>query len=135
MSKDKHEVSDMVLLNDLQKEIDEIFEMISSEFNLTKEEYIIMVALWDKGPMPMKELDEFLDIKPYKRTRFYNNLVANGWIKKVRPADDERTVMIYYNEDRLPEKEKIVVAACSCLKGKKDKLKRQFDDILEICGL
>lgn len=50
MSKFKNEVSDMVLLNELQKEIDEVFDLISDQFNLKKEEYIVMVALWEKGP-------------------------------------------------------------------------------------
>ncbi|UBH12575.1 transcriptional regulator, SarA/Rot family [Macrococcus armenti] len=133
MSKFKNEVSDMVLLNELQKEIDEVFDLISDQFNLKKEEYIVMVALWEKGPMSMKALDEYLNIKPYKRTRFYNTLVENGWIKKVRPADDERTVMIYYNEDKLAVKEEIVNCACDALKGKRDKMKAHFDAIMDIC--
>lgn len=133
MSKFKNEVSDIVLLNELQNEIDEIFTMISDQFKLKKEEYIVMVALWEKGPMPMKALDEYLNVKPYKRTRFYNNLVENGWIKKVRPADDERTVMIYYNEDKLAIKEDIVNYACDALKEKKDKMKAHFDAIMDIC--
>ncbi|UBH14723.1 MarR family transcriptional regulator [Macrococcus armenti] len=133
MSKFKNEVSDMVLLNELQKEIDEVFDLISNQFNLKKEEYIVMVALWEKGPMSMKALDEYLNIKPYKRTRFYNTLVENGWIKKVRPADDERTVMIYYNEDKLAVKEEIVNCACDALKRKKDKMKAHFDAIMDIC--
>ncbi|RAI79267.1 transcriptional regulator [Macrococcoides caseolyticum subsp. hominis] len=133
MSKYKHEVSDMVLLNELQQEIDEIFDLISDNFNLSKEEYIVMVTLWEKGPMSMKALDEYLNIKPYKRTRFYNTLVENGWIKKVRPVDDERTVMIYYNEEKLPIKEEIVNCACQSLKGKKEQMKAHFDAIMEIC--
>lgn len=117
MSREKNELSDMVALNELQKEIDTIFDVIQTRFDLSKEEYLALVALWDNGPMSMKRLNQYVDIKPYKRTRFFNNLVTKGWIYKERPANDERTVIIHYNEKRAADKEEIVNAACSAIKN------------------
>ena len=43
-----------------------------------------------KGSMTLKEMDRFVEVKPYKRTRTYNNLVELEWIYKERPVDDEK---------------------------------------------
>ncbi|KAA1038387.1 transcriptional regulator, SarA/Rot family [Macrococcus equipercicus] len=128
-----HDVKDMMLLNELQHEIDGIFQKISDEFGLSKNEYVVMVALWNNGPMAMRALDKYIDIKPYKRTRFFNNLVSKGWITKERPSDDERTVIIHYNEDKAPEKEKIVKAACKAISDNLENLRKHFNAVLSIC--
>lgn len=133
MSNDVHEVKDLVLLNELQQEIDGVFKKISDEFGLSKNEYLVMVALWDNGPMAMKSLDKYIDIKPYKRTRFFNNLVSKGWISKERPADDERTVIIHYNVDKAAEKDRIVEAACTAIKGNMANLRQHFEAVMSIC--
>ncbi len=133
MSREKNELSDMVALNELQKEIDTIFDVIQTRFDLSKEEYLALVALWDNGPMSMKRLNQYVDIKPYKRTRFFNNLVTKGWIYKERPANDERTVIIHYNEKRAVDKEEIVNAACSAIKNNMNDFRTYFDQVLNIC--
>ncbi|TDM14448.1 transcriptional regulator, SarA/Rot family [Macrococcus bovicus] len=133
MSREKNELSDMVALNELQKEIDTIFDVIQTRFDLSKEEYLALVALWDNGPMSMKRLNQYVDIKPYKRTRFFNNLVTKGWIYKERPANDERTVIIHYNEKRAADKEEIVNAACSAIKNNMNDFRTYFDQVLNIC--
>lgn len=134
MSRNKHEISDMVPLNELQKEITAIFDKVEAQHGLTKNEYLAMVALWDNGAMPMKELDEYTDIKPYKRTSFYNDLVKKGWIRKERPANDERTVIISYNEDKAAEKKAIIDTACSEIKGNMAALTKHFQQVMDICN-
>ena len=73
---------------------------------MSKEEVLILLTLWEEGSMTLKQMDKFVHIKPYKRTRTYNNLVNLEWIYKERPQDDERTVIIHYNE-KLNSKKKI----------------------------
>lgn len=133
MSRTKNEISDMVPLNELQKEITAIFDKIEQEHGLAKNEYLAMVALWDNGSMPMKSLDEFIDIKPYKRTSFYNDLVKKGWIHKERPANDERTVIITYNEEKANEKQAIIETACGEIKGNMANLTKHFEQVMNIC--
>ena len=58
--------------------------------------------------MTLKQMDKFVHIKPYKRTRTYNNLVNLEWIYKERPQDDERTVIIHYNEKLNSQKEDLL---------------------------
>ena len=49
---------------------------------MSKEEILILLTLLEKGSMTLKEMDKYVHIKPYKRTRTYNNLVNLEWIYK-----------------------------------------------------
>ncbi|MDU0996988.1 MAG: MarR family transcriptional regulator, partial [Staphylococcus lugdunensis] len=71
-------------------DINSIFDVIEKEYGMTKEEILILLTLWQKGSMTLKEMDSFVKIKSYKRTRTYNNLVNLEWIYKERTQDDER---------------------------------------------
>ncbi|PNZ79264.1 transcriptional regulator, SarA/Rot family, partial [Mammaliicoccus stepanovicii] len=98
-------------------------------------EFLTLVVLWDKGTMSLKELDEYIDIKPYKRTRLYNNLVKKGWIKKSRPENDERTVIIEVNKDQINEKNELIAFACEEIKKRKNEFQEQFNSIVETCNI
>jgi len=58
--------------------------------------------------MTLKEMDDFVQIKSYKRTRTYNDLVEKEWIIKERPVNDERTVIIHFNEDLEAQREALL---------------------------
>ena len=101
MKLQKKETVSMVLkLEKLLKDIDSIFRIIYEKYHLNKEEVLILLTLWEKGPMTLKEMDQYVNIKSYKRTRTYNNLVQSDWVYKERPIDDERTVIIHFNEEK-----------------------------------
>lgn len=92
-------------LDKLLADVNSIFETIQKEYDMSKEEILILLNLWEKGSMTLKEMDEFVEIKPYKRTRTYNNLVNLEWIYKERPQEDERTVIIHFNEKLAKQKD------------------------------
>ena len=54
------------------------FYKIEEKFDIEKEEFLTLIMLWNNGSMSLKELDGYIDIKPYKRTRLYNNLKKDG---------------------------------------------------------
>ena len=92
-------------LEALLSDINSIFDTIK-KYKMSKKEVLILLTLWEEGSMTLKQMDKFVHIKPYKRTRTYNNLVNLEWIYKERPQDDERTVIIHYNE-KLNSQKKI----------------------------
>jgi len=75
---------------------------------MSKEEILILLTLWKEGSMTLKEMDDFVQIKSYKRTRTYNDLVEKEWIIKERPVNDERTVIIHFNEDLEAQREALL---------------------------
>ncbi|HBV02725.1 MULTISPECIES: transcriptional regulator, SarA/Rot family [Mammaliicoccus] len=129
------DISDLILLDDIQKNINNIFDNIEEEFQIEKEEFLTLVVLWNKGSMSLKELDEHIDIKPYKRTRLYNNLVKKGWIKKTRPEDDERTVIVEVNQEFDEHKNDLIKYACEEIKKRQTLFEEQFKSIVNTCNI
>ncbi|MGV3244247.1 transcriptional regulator, SarA/Rot family [Staphylococcus sp. 11261D007BR] len=129
-----YEVCDLIFLNDLQKEIDKIFGAIQRQFQISKEEFLILLNLWDKGPMSLKEMDKYVPIKRYKRTRTYNRLVAKGWIYKQRTLGDERNVTIDFNEDKEDVKQQVVDFVCSQINLRHKRLESLFKLFMQSCS-
>jgi len=135
MTENVNNVSDLILLDDIQKNINIIFYKIEEKFDIEKEEFLTLSMLWNNGSMSLKELDGYIDIKPYKRTRLYNNLVKKGWIKKVRPENDERTVIVEVNKDFEDKKDAIIDFACEEIKNRKEHFEKQFESIVNTCNI
>ncbi|MDP4448208.1 MarR family transcriptional regulator [Staphylococcus hyicus] len=133
--KSKYDVSDIVLLDNLQKQVEEIFDEIDKQFNLSKEEFLILLTLWDKGSMTLKDMDNYVKVKAYKRTRTFNNLVEKKWIVKERPSDDERTVIIHFNENKSQDKQELIDFTCTAIKNRQDNLKNQLNSIINGCEI
>ena len=105
---EKERVHGILQLEALLSDTNSIFDTIKKEYKMSKEEVLILLTLWEEGSMTLKQMDKFVHIKPYKRTRTYNNLVNLEWIYKERPQDDERTVIIHYNEKLNSQKEDLL---------------------------
>ncbi|MCO4328133.1 MarR family transcriptional regulator [Staphylococcus hyicus] len=133
--KSKYDVSDIVLLDNLQKQVEEIFDEIDKQFNLSKEEFLILLTLWDKGSMTLKDMDNYVKVKAYKRTRTFNNLVEKKWIVKERPSDDERTVIIHFNENKSQDKQELIEFTCTAIENRQENLKNQLNSIINGCEI
>ncbi|WP_438873519.1 transcriptional regulator, SarA/Rot family [Staphylococcus haemolyticus] len=84
---------------------------------------LILLTLWDKGSMTLKEMDSYVNIKSYKRTRTYNKLVQSEWIFKERPLDDERTVIIHFNKEKQELKNELLDFITATIKKRYEKNK------------
>ncbi|PTG38576.1 transcriptional regulator, partial [Staphylococcus cohnii] len=101
-------VDSVLRLEYVLKDIEEIFEKVQKQYKMSKEEILILLTLWEEGSMTLKEMDNYVKIKSYKRTRTYNDLVEKAWIIKERPVNDERTVIIHFNEDLKDQREELL---------------------------
>ena len=119
-------------LDKLLADVNSIFETIQKEYDMSKEEILILLNLWEKGSMTLKEMDEFVEIKPYKRTRTYNNLVNLGWIYKERPHDDERTVIIHFNEKLAKQKDGLLDFIGETITSKSKPMQTSLKSILAV---
>ena len=113
-------------------DVNSIFETIQKEYDMSKEEILILLNLWEKGSMTLKEMDEFVEIKPYKRTRTYNNLVNLEWIYKERPQDDERTVIIHFNEKLAKQKAGLLDFIGETITSKSEPMQTSLKSILAV---
>ena len=129
---EKKRVYGILQIETLFKEIDSIFNTIKEEYGMSKEEILILLTLLEKGSMTLKEMDKYVHIKPYKRTRTYNNLVNLEWIYKERPQDDERTVIIHFNDKQNSKKEDLLKFIDDSIKIKSEPMQSSLQSILAV---
>lgn len=125
-------VAMILQLEEVCKEINSIFKVIYETYDLTKEEVLILLTLWDKGSMTLKEMDSYVNIKSYKRTRTYNKLVQFEWIFKERPLDDERTVIIHFNKEKQELKDELLNFITSTIKKRYEILENSLNALMRI---
>ncbi|WP_436854157.1 transcriptional regulator, SarA/Rot family [Staphylococcus caeli] len=125
-------VDGILQLESVLKEIDDIFAQVQKQYKMSKEELLILLTLWKEGSMTLKEMDELVHIKSYKRTRTYNDLVEKAWIIKERPQNDERTVIIHFNEDLKGQRESLLNIFKEQIDSKASTIQHSLKSILNL---
>ena len=120
-------VEHILTMKDIEEHITDVFDSVEKRYGMNKEEFLILLTLWRKGSMSLKEMDEFVHIKSYKRTKTYNGLVTKKWIRKERPSDDERTVLIHFNEQLEDEKEALIQFTKNAIQQRSTAIKESLD--------
>ncbi|AVQ35902.1 transcriptional regulator, SarA/Rot family [Staphylococcus kloosii] len=127
-----NKVANVLNLNQILEEIENIFKSIKKEYKMSKEEILILLTLWKEGSMTLKQMDEFVHIKSYKRTRTYNDLVEKKWIIKERPQNDERTVIIHFNDKLEGEREHLLNFIIGEINSRKESFQESITAILNL---
>lgn len=65
-----------------------------SELDLTYTQYVVMIVLWEKGSLTVKELGEALYLDSGTLTPLLKRLEGKGLITRTRLASDERSLSI-----------------------------------------
>lgn len=125
-------VDSVLRLEHVLNDIDDIFEKVQKQYKMSKEEILILLTLWQEGSMTLKEMDDFVHIKSYKRTRTYNDLVEKTWIIKERPQNDERTVIIHFNEDLKDQRESLLNFFKEEIDGKSTSIQNSLKSIINL---
>lgn len=61
---------------------------------LTYTQYVVMLALWERDAVTVKELGERLFLDSGTITPVLKKLEAQGWVARRRSSDDERVVIV-----------------------------------------
>ena len=69
-----------------------------SEFNLTYPQYIVLLALWEKDELQLKELMYVLSLKSNTLTPLLKRLEENGWVSREKPDTDKRQLIVKLTE-------------------------------------
>lgn len=84
-----------------------LYSNVLQSFGITYPQYLVLLALWEKDGLTMKDLGERLNLGTGTLTPMIKRMEANGWIKRVRMAQDERKVAIFLESKAKTEKENI----------------------------
>ncbi|MGG3448608.1 MarR family winged helix-turn-helix transcriptional regulator [Domibacillus aminovorans] len=76
-------------------EFNKLYTSVLQPFELTYPQYLVLLSLWEKDEVTMKELGAKLNLGTGTLTPMISRMEANGWLRKERSKEDERKVFIY----------------------------------------
>jgi MarR family transcriptional regulator len=99
-------------------EFTKLYSKVLQSFGLTYSQYLVLLALWEKDGLTVKELGETLNLGTGTLTPMITRMEANGWLRKERSKVDERKVFIHLQpkaiEDKLAITQKVSEEILSC---------------------
>ncbi|RZT23483.1 MarR family transcriptional regulator [Fictibacillus sp. BK138] len=78
----------------LEREITKLYRNLLEDLDMTYPQYLVMLLLWEKDAMTVKEIGKRLFLDSGTLTPMLKRMEANGIIKRRRSTEDERSVII-----------------------------------------
>jgi MarR family transcriptional regulator, organic hydroperoxide resistance regulator len=88
-------------------EFNKLYSNALQPYGLTYPQYLVLLALWEKDGVTVKEIGEILSLGTGTLTPMLTRMEANGWIRKERSKADERRV--YINLQKKAQDEKLAI--------------------------
>ncbi|QQQ76340.1 MarR family transcriptional regulator [Saccharothrix sp. 6-C] len=89
------------------------YRPLLDDLGLTYPQYLVLLVLWERGPVPVKDVAAALQLDYGTLSPLLKRLEAAGLIRRERRPDDERSVRLVLTDegDRLRERAKDVPPA------------------------
>lgn len=102
------------------REVIKQYKPYLDEINLTYTQYIVMMVLWDKKTLNVKELGSCLFLDSGTLTPLLKKMEAKGLLTRRRSSEDERNLLVSITDEGEALKEKAIsipekMAKCSAL--------------------
>lgn len=83
----------------------QLYRPLLDELDLTYPQYLVLLVLWERGPITVRELGQALDLDSGTLSPMLKRLATRGVIERKRSAEDERSVVVHLTEqgDELRE--------------------------------
>ncbi|WP_413306734.1 MarR family transcriptional regulator [Bacillus sp. 1P10SD] len=88
-------------------EFNKLYTSVLQPFGLTYPQYLVLLVLWEKDGLLVKELGERLNLGTGTLTPMISRMEANGWLRKERSKTDERKVYIHLEKKAYEQKQEI----------------------------
>lgn len=88
------------------KEIVRRYQPYLEKLDLTYTQYIVLMVLWEKDHLSVKEIGAKLYLDSGTLTPLINKLITKGFVQKEKSPDDERELIISLTSDGIKLKEK-----------------------------
>ena len=88
------------------KEIVRRYNPVLEKLDLTYTQYIVMMVMWEKKQINVKQLGEILFLDSGTLTPLLKKLESKGYISRNRKKEDERNVIISIEEKGIELKKK-----------------------------
>jgi DNA-binding MarR family transcriptional regulator len=97
-----------------------VYKPLLDRLSLTYPQYLVMLVLWERDGVPVKDIGERLHLDSGTLTPLLKRLEAAGLIKRARSTEDERQVLIALTPQGQALREKAravpqsILAASAC---------------------
>jgi DNA-binding MarR family transcriptional regulator len=71
-----------------------VYRPFLEPMGLTHPQYLVMLALWEQGPLAVKDLSRLLQLDPGTLSPLVKRLEAAGYVRRSRDPRDERALSI-----------------------------------------
>ncbi|MFF5567164.1 MarR family winged helix-turn-helix transcriptional regulator [Streptomyces sp. NPDC012623] len=118
-----------------------VYRVLLKDLGLTYPQYLVMLVLWERGPLPVKDLGEALRLDSGTLSPLLKRLEAAGLLRRERSTRDERSVHIHLTDEGTALRERArtvprrIAAATGCdlqeindLRARLDALTRRLDE-------
>jgi DNA-binding MarR family transcriptional regulator len=109
-----------------------VYKPLLERLGLTYPQYLVMLVLWERDGVPLKDVGERLFLDSGTLTPLLKRLEAAQFVKRTRSTADERQVLIALTPQGLALKEKAravpqsILAATACSVGELLSLKNEI---------
>jgi MarR family transcriptional regulator, organic hydroperoxide resistance regulator len=109
-----------------------VYKPLLDRLGLTYPQYLVMLALWERDGVPVKDIGERLFLDSGTLTPLLKRLEAAHLLKRTRSREDERQVMVALTSQGQALKEKArgvppaILAASGCSIGELAALKKNL---------
>jgi DNA-binding MarR family transcriptional regulator len=109
-----------------------VYKPLLHKLGLTYPQYLVMLALWERDGVPVKDIGERLFLDSGTLTPLLKRLEAASLVKRSRSTEDERLVLIALTQQGQALKEKAravpqgILAASACSLGELSAMKRDL---------
>jgi DNA-binding MarR family transcriptional regulator len=109
-----------------------VYKPLLDRLGLTYPQYLVMLVLWERDDVPVKDIGERLFLDSGTLTPLLKRLETAGLIKRTRSSEDERQVLIALTPqgEALRDKAKAVpqsiLAATACSIGELSAMKNEI---------
>ncbi|RKN14689.1 MarR family transcriptional regulator [Micromonospora musae] len=71
-----------------------VYRPLLEPMGLTHPQYLVMLALWQRAPLSVRELSRLLQLDPGTLSPLLKRLEATGYVRRERAAGDERSLAV-----------------------------------------
>lgn len=71
-----------------------LYRPLLEPMGLTHPQYLVMLALWGREPLSVRELGELLSLEPATLSPLLKRLEASGYLSRARDPTDERALRV-----------------------------------------
>ncbi|MCE1248465.1 MAG: MarR family transcriptional regulator [Firmicutes bacterium] len=119
------------------KEVVRKYKPLLDEIGLTYTQYIVMMVLWEKRELSMKDLCETLYLDSGTITPLLKKMESQGLLERRRDPDDERSIIVKITGSGEALKEKAVTIPQKmgkCINISPDEMKTLYNLLYKVLG-